>query len=288
MRQGIESEKIEEYILGRLSPKETAQIEAAMAMDPLLKSEVSVQRAVISSLQATRKAELKARLSNLQTPSGSWWSAPKIAASLLLFLSASGSILYFMQEKLEKSTESKISLAPVSKDYENSNITKPINPEKSPLIENELQKKEIYKEEKVATKATIIKHTPQDTAIPNVEIPDLDEDFESIADLDKNIALPESGLNSSNIDGRNKTIEVKILEEKDNFNYQYFNNKLFLHGDFNNIQYEVLELNTHNGKQVFLYFNDSYFSIAPNTFDITLLKPLLDPELKKQLDSLRN
>jgi cytoskeletal protein RodZ len=74
---------------------------------------------------------------------------------------------------------------------------------------------------------------------------------------------------------------------KDKFFYQYFSNKLTLYGNFDEIVYELLELNTNDGKKLYIYFNDKFFQINTAQTELTPLKEIADSSLVRELNYLR-
>ncbi len=71
-------EKIAAYVEGELSAEESAQFEQAMEANPELLREVGFQKDIVQGIQDFRKAELKARLDQLQVGSV---SSSAVAAS---------------------------------------------------------------------------------------------------------------------------------------------------------------------------------------------------------------
>jgi hypothetical protein len=74
---------------------------------------------------------------------------------------------------------------------------------------------------------------------------------------------------------------------KDKFFYQYFSNKLTLYGNFDEIVYELLELNTNDGKKLYIYFNDKFFQINTTQAELTPLKEIADSSIVRELNYLR-
>jgi len=80
----------------------------------------------------------------------------------------------------------------------------------------------------------------------------------------------------------------KIKDKKHNLYYQYYNNKLFLYGDFDSKPYEILELNTIKDKLIYLYFEDKYYGLNQNQIDIAALSVIKDKVTLSNLELIRN
>ncbi|NJN28456.1 MAG: hypothetical protein HC819_22030 [Cyclobacteriaceae bacterium] len=72
-----------------------------------------------------------------------------------------------------------------------------------------------------------------------------------------------------------------VKDKKNKFHYKFFENKLYLLGNFSDMPYEIIEVNSSKGKSYFLYYDSSYFQL--NTEQ---LKPA--PLVKIENDSLVN
>jgi len=76
---------------------------------------------------------------------------------------------------------------------------------------------------------------------------------------------------------------LDALKDKDNFHYRYFNSKLYLYGDFNEMPYQIIELNDKGKKQLFLSHNEEVYIIKDNTTEISELRKLQDEMLKMEI-----
>ncbi len=64
------NELIEAYLTNKLPANATSSFEAELAKDPALQKEVDLQKDIINTLQNTRRAELKNRLSQIEVNAG--------------------------------------------------------------------------------------------------------------------------------------------------------------------------------------------------------------------------
>ena len=70
MKNSINSELIEQYLVGNLKGEQLQQFDALMKSDPLFKGEVEFQKDIVESITEHRKLELKTKLSNVNVNSG--------------------------------------------------------------------------------------------------------------------------------------------------------------------------------------------------------------------------
>lgn len=282
------TEMIEEYILDRMDSGQKAAFEQLLAKDPLVKQEFEVQKDIIQSIQNTRKAELKARLNKIEVPSGLGWSnASKIAVSLLL-VSSIGAGAYFLynQDNTQISNSVETIQEIVVSENKEEQIDKTIDiekqAEKTPTISSntkvaeEIKIKPVKKENPIAS-------SPEATV--QVNIPQISEGFSGSDNIEKSISLPNSEVTKT-IDTKAK-LDVSLVEDAGEIGYQYFNNKLFLFGEFSAGKYEVLELNNARKKEMYLYFKNEYYYLNPHTFDKTQLENIKNQEIINQLDLIR-
>jgi hypothetical protein len=282
------TEMIEEYILDRMDSGQKAAFEQLLTKDPLVKQEFEVQKDIIQSIQNTRKAELKARLNKIEVSSGSGWSnASKVAASLLLVSSIGvGTYFLYNQDNTQIPNPVETNQEIVVSENKEKQIDKTIyiekQAEKIPTISSntkvaeETKIKPVKKEKPIAS-------SPEVTV--QVNIPQISESFSGSDNIEKSISLPNSEVTKA-IDTKAK-LDVSLVEDAGEIGYQYFNNKLFLFGEFSAGKYEVLELNNARKKEMYLYFKNEYYYLNPNTFDKTQLKNIKNQEIINQLDLIR-
>ena len=117
---------------------------------------------------------------------------------------------------------------------------------------------------------------------PNLISPDLDE-----SDFEESIEMPSAGIAQEGLIDNN-VVEIETAKkDSDMFHYQYFSGKLYLYGDFRDYPYEILELNSANGKRLFIYYNNTYYRIMDNQQEITPLGQLVDQDIIKKLEIIQ-
>ena len=279
-------ENIEAYLENKLSASQQAYFEGEIAKDPLLQNEMHLQKDIIDSLKEYRKTQLKNRLNNIDVSAGHSYVGMKIAASIVVSgLIGLGAYSYFNSNS-EESNKSEANKEVV--------VNAPEKPEKPSVVTD----KAVKENNTVNTETSIQNETSrrrnnteriQNTEISNeVVSPVIIENMEGDPVIkDDNGNIPDGKITQST---ENKTagISVEVDRKSDKkFHYQYFDNKLFLYGDFNAKTYEIIELHPSiGGKQVYLYYDNSYYSLDANQLEATALKKITDKKLIEELNKL--
>src|SRR5699024_6314417 len=127
-----------------------------------------------------------------------------------------------------------------------------------------------------------------DTEPIKVDPPTPIEDFENVDETGTTIKVPENTLAKASSEPEVTAVEIESKEdERHTFHYKFYNNKLYLYGDFKNIPYEIIELNTISGKSLYLYYKDSFYYLESNQMEVSPLQQIKDEKLIEELDSLR-
>jgi len=279
-------ENIEAFVENNLSAVDRANFENAMAKDPLLKNEIELQNNIIDTLKQQRKAELKSRLNNIEVNLSPSYSVAKIAASVI----ASGIIAYgiytFVNNDPTVATntqtkEIKPQIAEkTSVDPSKPTVSAPI--ENSEPIQNKINSPSKEQSNKITHKVI---ETPTEVVSPLDHSPDMTEIENDQFQKEEKITLPDGRI-AQTAETKNG-IDISVNSStKDQFHYQFYNNKLFLFGDFNANTYEILELNTYKGKQVYFYFNKSYYLLKANQSKTTPLQKITDKKVIAELDKI--
>jgi hypothetical protein len=71
------------------------------------------------------------------------------------------------------------------------------------------------------------------------------------------------------------------MTRKTSFTINFFDNKLYLLGNFDEMPYEIIELNAKSGKSYFLFYSDNFYKLETDQ-----LKPA--PLQRVENDSLVN
>jgi hypothetical protein len=282
-------QNIDAYLSGKMSASEKTAFENTMETDPVFKQEIELQKDIMETLKAKRKAELMARLDSIDvsglTVTNTVATAWKIAAGLLLTAGVlTGVYLYFNQNTALEPTTSKAV----------SETIKPIiNP--SVVIENKVANTVTTEkpiEVQAATKATkklVKKEANQNAeaihvALDHTPVTAIDSEFHT----DPNIAMPSGDIAQKNDHINSETTVAVDSKSEYKFHYKHFNNKLFLYCNFDSKPYELIELNTKKTKELYLFFDKHYYELKSNQLEATQLKPIKQGSIVKQLELIRN
>ena len=286
------SKLVERYLEGEMSGSEALEFEQLMTKDPILASEYNFQNEIVSGIKDYRKAELKMRLDNVDVTPGLFESLVSNTAAQLtggviltgaigfgafLYMNSSESIETIDLDILAKESrlgnsefiDSKIEEIPLLKlkEFNTSNRSEEIN---TLTVEDEVS-------ETAGAEPLII--------TPNIVSPTLADsgDSEEILPVVEGI---EGVVRNAN--AKDEQIEIESsLTSKQFFQYKFYNNKLFLFGDFKGIPYEILEINGTAGKKIFLYHNNVFYRIHDNVTKTSRLRKVNDQKLIDELMILK-
>lgn len=307
------NESLDNYLLGKLSAEEQAAMEAKLAADSQLQEEMLLQRDIVQALQETRRMELKARLNSVEVGAGSFSTAVgiKIAAGVALIgLIGTGIYLYLNQQPAETAAlaAEKLELTNYPQTDSYSVPAIPVVVETTaPAIEEEQQQTTAPAPElasapsvpAAATPALIVKNSaPAKAAEEKKEVsrkevqiqkPSLLNSFgdaEFIAGTEQ-AEVPVDAM-SRNRQFASKNIEISAQpHDKYNFHYQFYDNRLYIYGEFNQKPYEILEINTEGTTIYYLYFENNYYGLKDNQQKLTKLRRISNDKLIKELEITR-
>jgi hypothetical protein len=301
-------EQIDAFLNGELSEAECLVFEDKMQKDPLLKQEVAFQQDIISSLHQYRKMQLKSRLEKIEVaPVKTGYLRLKWGAIATGIVVVASSGLYFYKKATEPAITEQVTLeapaavtpAPGSSQAQ---VITPAQPKENKTVlpaQPEVKKDVAKATQEVASITRPAPSAAKKTKEADSNMIAADPDFELIAEQPVP-AHPGSGLKISSDSGKgnptglinttsagatiDNTIDVKLLEDKDySYHYQYYNNKLFLYGNFHNRPYELLEINAPEGKTLYMYHDSTFYLLENNKLEPTPLSKIINKELEKEL-----
>jgi hypothetical protein len=303
----ITEETIDSFLRGDLSEAEQTAFNKAVAADPKLQQEVSIQKDIIDSVKQYRHQQLKDRLNAIDVkPVGfAFYSSPyfKLAASIGAVALIIGAFSLFTNnetkenatvvessttgtESIVQSNETISSIASANTNSETANSK--VEPATSSPVTTGNKNTVAATSNTANTKATNntpskAQKAPENTSYKDASEETIDADDMGIND---NFDMPSMnhGGNASSISS--PQIKVSIVKEN-NLGYRFFNNQLFLHGNFSNSTYELFELNNKPSKQLFLYFENNYYELIQGKTKVTALNPITDKAVLLQLTHLR-
>jgi len=294
-------ELIESYLENTMSPEARESFEHLLQQDPVVRSEFEVQQQLINSIKEFRRAELKAQLNNVTVGVGPTALLSLKTAAIITITAIVGLGTFLFLQK-EDPPISKIEIEAVEDTPSEQIVAKT---EATPLASDQVTTIEVVetpapdeqlkqKSEPIAKIAAPTKkpvpssdqetaNNPVSVSIPTVLQPSKDEDDLSIDELE----MPNQRLSQTD----NSEQGTLAVENSDNseyyFHYQFYQDKLFLYGDFKDTPYEILELNFSNGKKLFMYYRGAYYSLKENQVEIASLEALTDNEIIKKLEIIK-
>lgn len=275
-------ENIEAFLENRLSPNEKAFFESEIAKDPLLQNEVNLQKDIIDSLKNYRKAELKSRLNNIEVNTTSYLGV-KIAASIVLAGLLGLGIYSYITPEETLSNKNQTETPTTGNSIE--------APSESVVKENPTTEKEAItavEETGAVDQGKNKKHNPsKENAVDEtakVTSPQIMDGFENETfKNEESVTLPHGQI-SKNAETK-LGFDTKIDNTTDKkYHYKFYNNKLFLFGNFDSTKTYFHELNTNTGKQVFLYYEKNSYLLNSNQLEIAPLTKITDKKLIEELN----
>ena len=293
------------YLKGKLSEGERLAFEEKMQQDPLLTSEMSLQQDIYQALGEARKAALKNRLDQVPIHQSPWapWPGVRTAAVVGTLLLAGVGYYYYVDPSTESTemavprTSSTNSITyPKAYTLDHTSVEdnlKPLVPEDSrnEQLLAETKPSEVADESKAVTRtkssAPSATRRASSRTSPTIVRPEVVSDFvEDTPSIDySDFNVPEKQtLQGSSYQEEDVAIEA-LSDSNYDFHYQFYDNKLYLHGDFHGLPYKIIALNTETDKKLFLEFENAYYRIGEHRKAVPLVA-IEDSSLVKSLKKL--
>jgi len=281
------------FFEGTLSTSEESTLMNRLATDADLKSEFEFQKDIINTIKESRKLELKSRLDNISIKwydniSNGW----KVAATATIVTVSTLTAYYFIDMQEEFGNRIDLAQNEILVDAFDTEVAdipqKPHaianeNIEKSKTIENTEQVKE------AVTQETVI-HESADQVVANTDrtveviVPDVIEDFEEVDNMElENVSSGDINTMTPSREDLHSSVEINtVLHKKYNFHYNFSHGTLTLYGNFEDVPYEILEINSTSGKSFYLNYKDNFYNII-STNNIIPLQPVTNESLINEL-----
>ncbi len=289
---------IDSYLNGEMNQGQINEFENQLRKDPLLENEFQLQKDIVDSIKHFRHAELKATLDAVEV-GGTAFSAVKIAAGIGLLVLFGAGLFYFgsidntgdeNQTAIEQPIESpakpaeNLSNADVKTDAQQ--LVEDNSTDVVVVDDNKTQ--EIAIEEQEVVNHEPEQQNPELTEAPNITLPEVVENFNETNDnqIAENIKVPVNKMQQATETYIPKTAVVEMDNSNYAFHYQFYDNKLYLYGVFEN-KYEILELNTPNGISIYMYYNAQFYELQQNQEKITPLESIKDNALIEDLRTIK-
>ncbi|OJJ20140.1 hypothetical protein BKI52_16850 [marine bacterium AO1-C] len=263
MNKYFYSDKIEAYILNNLPESERIAFEELIEQDPILKSELALQKETIGSLQEQRKAQLKQRLNNIKVEPVSYsLSRITLLESALLVSIIATTITLFA---LLYSTKSNL----IAENIAPSNYRS----ELSFASYTKVASKPIHKPKEEIKKLSSIsqfktsKNDYQNTLLDRIE---KDQARKPVVREEK---LPTEVLPKSNESGGSPA----AVPQSKQIVYQYYNGKLFLQNKESRALQIPLVIN--GVTKLYLYYEGKVYELKPNQVEPVTPKQVTDSKI---------
>ena len=281
------TETIDRYLKGQLSEEERRTLEDKMQQDPLLAQEVTWQKDIYHALGEVRRAALKSRLDQIAVHPNSGffhqrWGIVAAVGALLL----AGSTYYYLASEAPEPPVARAAQSPVTYPEAYTIRRTPPQNEVAALASEAATSLEASPSAKETSRPSVAApqiRRGQPTAIPPQVVSAFDEDALAV-DYNDFEAPEKSSLQENTYQEENVAIETQS-DSRYTFHYQFFDNKLYLHGDFDRTPYKVIALNTENDKKLFLEFDGDYYRIGVHASVVPLVK-IADPALVQTLKTM--
>lgn len=277
---------VDRYLDNEMSQIERLEFENQLIQNPELQEEYSFQKELIEGIKESRRLELKARLDGIPINLPFYQSLLFKSIAAATITAGIGVGLYYLAEQSDDISIIKVDITQ-NEVMLNDVVEVPEMPEAIvPMTKPESEiDASTFKETKSVKQSAQVKVTSEvpKTIEPVVIEPDVVEMFDE-SDFESeeiNVTNQISHLEKVKEDVESAVEVTTIKDKKNKFHYKFFENKLYLLGSFNEMPYEILELNTKSGKSYFLYYNNSFYKLQTDQ-----LKPA--PLVKIENDSLVN
>ena len=284
-------EFVNSYLDNELSEIDRLDFENQLLHDSELKEEYNFQKDLVEGIKEARRIELKSRLNNIpiSTPVYQTLGFKAIAiASITAGVGIGAFYLFNEKDSIQLSdidlTDNKTSLKVETEIPTIPEVITPIFERKS----NEEKIMDVIAQEKpkadVIAKNVEVIEKPQ-VIQPTIIQPDIVENFEEEEIGAEEIELDNQINDIDNIkENIESTVEIATVRDKRNkFHYKFFENKLYLLGNFNEMPYEIIELNSSQGKSYFLYYNESFYKLNQEQVKPTRLIKIVNDSLVNEL-----
>jgi len=278
------------YLDNEMSEMERLEFESRMESDPQLTEEFKFQNDIVKAIKSHRKLELKARLSNIEVPVPIFQTIGlKLAAIATTTIIVGTGIYYYSQQNSQNTDFNTIDITKNSIALQEENITpvipdvkiEAITPAKTDENKHVRNKKPTNKINKITVKK-------QKPVQPTVIKPEMKIDSDNVIKENKNSEETDFNI-TNNIEENSKTrMEVEtVVTKRHKFHYKFYNNRLYLLGDFSKSPYEIIELNSNSGRKYFLFYQDNYYPLKTDQHKPTKLHKVENDSIIKELNIIQ-
>lgn len=278
------------YLDNEMSKTEKLDFESRMENDPQLKEEFNFQNDLVKAIKSHRKLELKARLSNIEVPTPILQAVGlKLAAIATATIIVGAGIYYYSQQDTHSTDFNTVDITKKQLTLQEENV-EPVIPDVkieiiAPTKTDENKTARNKKKADAENKVTVKKQKPIQ---PTVVKPKLNDDFDEA--VEENTYSEETDANLTNgikEDTKSKMEVETVKTRRHKFHYKFYNNRLYLLGDFSKSPYEIIELNSNSGKKYFLFYQENYYQLKTDQQKPTKLNKVENDSIIKELNIIQ-
>lgn len=292
-------ELLDDYLSNRMGGVDRSEFEQKIQADPDLRSEYSLQKALLQGIRDARAAELKSMLRNVPVSSrgqGNALAGKALLAALTIVLAATtywfltrekGSVQIPAPAAEQKITDEQpvVSSAPPESNARRDEAKPPV-------------RKTIPEPDKNQTSAGTEHSQPSLSKKPDPILPPAEKKEDKANEAGQDALNPASDKETSGGDSKGTDGELRpngssflvqpvTGNSRYTFHYQFRDGKLFLYGPFTKDQYTVSEFFTNDTRAVFLHYDNRYYLLDRENSEVKPLTPLTDRVLLEKLDKYR-
>jgi hypothetical protein len=281
------SEQVDLYLKGKLSDSERIAFEEKIQQDPLLQSEMRLQQEIHQAISETRRAGLKARLDQVPIEQTPWFIGSTFkTAAVVSALVVTSVVTYLAIAPTDSEIPYEIDIAEEGfEDYAKEADLEAPKPLAVLEQQTEAENPAPIAEEAPASQPVITRK--EKSVIPTVRRPSVTSDFsEEPIQLDYSDfeAPKKQALQNNTVSDVNIAVE-RVADDVHTFHYQFYDDKLFLHGNFEADPYKVIAFNTKSTRKLFLEHAGQFYQLQEQK-EVAPLIPIEDTTLVKELRHL--
>ncbi len=280
------------YLDNEMSDIQRLEFENQLLQNPDLIEEYNLQKNLIEGIKETRRLELKARLDNIPINTPLYQTIGFKSIVVASITAGIGFGAYYLLDQKDDLNISEVNITQnqeiVTEQETVPEIPEAITPIDDSKKKTEQKAKEVKEEQPTEPVALNNKEeVKEEPAViqPNVIEPDVVEEFKDEDFASEEITVEKQINDLENVkENVESTVEISTVKDKRNkFHYKFFENKLYLLGNFNDMPYEIIELNTSAGKSFFLYYNSNFYKLETDQLKPTPLEKIENDSLVNEL-----
>jgi hypothetical protein len=284
---------VDRYLDNEMSEIQRLQFEDQLVHNAELRSEYNVQKDLISGVKESRRLELKARLDSIPINTPTYQTIGFKSVVVASISAGIGLGAYHLIDQRDEILLSEIDITQQKELVAEQEVIPQIPEAITPIYDSEnksganaadLASQEESAQLDAKNSTPEVKEEAR-VIQPNVIEPDVVEGFDEGEFSSEEITV-ENQINSLEKVRENveSTVEIATVNDKKNkFHYKFFDNKLYLLGNFDEMPYEIIELNAKSGKSYFLFYSDNFYKLETDQLKPAPLERIENDSLVNEL-----